>query len=353
MAVGIPAVPLGVDLLIAEAKHRARRRRFIALGLIVVVAAAAIGVTRETRSAVPTSIARFEAAVHDRVQVSDVTSSGGVVVASVPTGFWMTTDDGATWRRAPKISNGTPEFVNRRDGWFVTTGPGLARTTDGGRTWQRLAAPGVTPDVGGVSVSLSFVSPAVGFVDVRPYVKETDELFATADGGTTWQRRTLPPGAYLLGFVTARLGFIDVGGTQYSTADGGRTWSPRQRLCPATFVIARTFVRDCASRGSALFSSLPPAYLGASALSARSWVVGGPAGNYVTTSAGRTWRFVRALDVPRHWHFAAGTFTSTRTGWAVFRRRTHGQVGVLMRTTDRGRHWTPAGPLKPTTHKHG
>lgn len=44
MSVGVPALPLGLDPLIAEARDRARRRRFL-LGGVALVAAAAIGAT--------------------------------------------------------------------------------------------------------------------------------------------------------------------------------------------------------------------------------------------------------------------------------------------------------------------
>jgi hypothetical protein len=43
MAAGIPAIPVGVDPLIADAKQRARRRRLLALVAIVVAALAASG----------------------------------------------------------------------------------------------------------------------------------------------------------------------------------------------------------------------------------------------------------------------------------------------------------------------
>jgi hypothetical protein len=50
MSARVPALPLGLDPLIAEAKERARRRRLVALGLVVVVAAAAVGMTLGLRS---------------------------------------------------------------------------------------------------------------------------------------------------------------------------------------------------------------------------------------------------------------------------------------------------------------
>jgi hypothetical protein len=49
MSAGVPALPFGLDPLIAEAKERARRRRLLALGVLV-VAAVVIGVTFALRS---------------------------------------------------------------------------------------------------------------------------------------------------------------------------------------------------------------------------------------------------------------------------------------------------------------
>jgi hypothetical protein len=51
MSAGVPALPFEADPLIAEAKQRARRRRFLALGaFVVVVAAAAAGTGYELHS---------------------------------------------------------------------------------------------------------------------------------------------------------------------------------------------------------------------------------------------------------------------------------------------------------------
>ena len=50
MSAHVPALQLEVDPLIAEAKQRARRRRLLAIGALAVIAAAAVGVTVESRS---------------------------------------------------------------------------------------------------------------------------------------------------------------------------------------------------------------------------------------------------------------------------------------------------------------
>ena len=52
----VVAPPLSIDPLIAEAKERARRRRLLALGAIVVVAAAVVGTTYGLRSTAGNSL---------------------------------------------------------------------------------------------------------------------------------------------------------------------------------------------------------------------------------------------------------------------------------------------------------
>jgi hypothetical protein len=62
MSVGVPALPLGLDPLIAEAKERARRRRFLALGALV-IAAATVGATfglRPTGGGPPARVVRSD-----------------------------------------------------------------------------------------------------------------------------------------------------------------------------------------------------------------------------------------------------------------------------------------------------
>jgi len=50
MSAQVPALPLEVDPLIAEAKQRARRRRLLVLGALVVIAAAAVGTAVELQA---------------------------------------------------------------------------------------------------------------------------------------------------------------------------------------------------------------------------------------------------------------------------------------------------------------
>jgi photosystem II stability/assembly factor-like uncharacterized protein len=374
---------VALDPVAAEAKRRARRRRLIALGVIVVVAAAAMGTVLATRSS---SAGTLDAAARNQLPVIDVNDSGGGVIHALSLGFanggdWLTNDGGQTWSLVPRAEvPPDPDFVDRRHGWIMKGHPiGLERTTDGGRTWQRLSLPGYTSVGHGLHFSmapivdgLAFVSPTAGFVEVAPFNFSREELFATTDGGVTWQPRVLPAGASLLQMVDARRGYAQGrGGVYYSTADGGQTWRVilRNKSFVPAQVLGRTLVgwtkaTDPPSLyvtqdGGATWSSRRAPVGSLYAVNEHTWVVATPSKVFVTTSAGRRWRSAQ-LGVPAGWTaYQVGPFTSSRTGWAVFVRGTPGKnhdacqspyACVLVRTTDGGRHWMPAGPPTPKGH---
>lgn len=53
-------------------------------------------------------------------------------------------------------------------------------------------------------------------------------MLRTADGGLTWQRRLVAPGLSFegLGFVSPERGWLGSGQSLYATRDGGATWQP-------------------------------------------------------------------------------------------------------------------------------
>jgi len=396
MSVATPTLPRGLDPLIAEAKQRAHRRRLLALGALVVVAAGAMtyGLLPSGRSgtsgasSLPKSLAaRLELAARERDSVWVAGGAGGgVFFAQADDALWLTANSGQTWRGAPKgvSSAGLMDFVNSRYGW-IQEGPWLYRTTDGARSWRRVQVTGRrTP---GASLpnfgrEMSFVNRTVGFLTVSPGYPHggpgSNRLLATDDGGVTWQARgPLPSGAFSAHFDNARRGFTRTASVVYSTTDGGRTWSPVQPSppCPGVLEGGRfggtlqiwrcgASLHVTTNGGSSWIVRRAPFGLKTfDALSARTWV-GGFGGSLgprflMTTSAGRRWVLHR-FATPRHWTIALLKFSSPSTGWAIFGREPPGghaslfswpgprfRATVLMRTTDGGKHWTPAGPLKP------
>ena len=246
------------------------------------------------------------------------------------------TDAGSTWTDValPPGANSLKDitFPDDDHGWAVgqhtQTDPAygpqygdgalLLRTTDGGVTWTLAHA--FDPDVAAGLNRLSFSDPRHGWA-VGQTRTNTPALLATADGGDTWEPRSLPAGVrevHGVAFVDERHGWITAGigpdgadseGAILATADGGGTWTVQWR--------------GAQSPVSALFF----------ADTAHGWVVSNPAeGGTVlrTGDGGATWTATltpgRALG--------AIAFTDTRTGWVA------GQQGAFVYATgDGGATW--------------
>lgn len=171
-------------------------------------------------------------------------------------GIYKSTDGGATWtnmglRETGRIGRVIVHPTNP-DIVFAcalgrTTGPqeerGVFRTTDGGRTWQRVLF--VDPDTGCSGLAMDANNPDVLFAGTWDVVMHTWGMFSggpgsgvyvSRDGGTRWTRIEDP------GLPTSPVGKIDVAvassnsqrvyaliqtadqGSVWRSDDGGRTW---------------------------------------------------------------------------------------------------------------------------------
>jgi photosystem II stability/assembly factor-like uncharacterized protein len=168
-------------------------------------------------------------------------------------------------------------------------------------------------------------------------------LYATADGGATWTRRSVaPPARYeharlvyeLPTFFGPNRGVLPVtllrGGRAdlafYLTADGGRTWQ-----------VAAVLPVGAARPAQPPFSApLPVAVAGPDLW----WVVAGdPPVAYLTVDGGRRWaRMETGLPSFRR---AELTATSARVAWVELWEGTHAELAV---TRDGGRSWRKTVP---------
>jgi photosystem II stability/assembly factor-like uncharacterized protein len=382
-----------LELLIREARARQRRRRLIGAAAVAIVAAAGLSLW----AAIPgrTGAARTGGGAEGttsrgidntgRVQVTKVGTSGGVTWAINSRGMWLTTNGGRTWRpsapadlrRGGLVDQRAIEvaFVNPRRGWLLamsaTHRVELSRTTDGGRTWERLHPSGCcstfdflnrrrglffgfagglyeTRD-GGVTSRL-VKGPALDgwpvFVDARHGVDLLDGgLLWTADGGVHWKDVLLSGQPAAAGDKTVVGGSVTRVGHRlvltaernsrtipYFSNDAGAHWTPRP--------LPSAWVPYIGSNDGALFS----------AATATDWFAAARNELAVTTDAGRAWKIVHVADVPKRWIIGSIDFTSARVGWAIFDGP---RQSYLMRTTDGGHHWTPAGPKARLREKHG
>ncbi len=150
-------------------------------------------------------------------------------------------------RRQPTLSSGNPDwlwinpkpvgddlgqahFLNPREGWVVISGArGLLRTTTGGRLWERVD---FGPTYG--FTTLFFADPLHGWAagndsDLDGYDDLTSVIWATRDGGATWQEQYREPtgGIGALVFANSAVGYaFGRAGLGLKTTDGGRTWQP-------------------------------------------------------------------------------------------------------------------------------
>jgi photosystem II stability/assembly factor-like uncharacterized protein len=163
-----------------------------------------------------------------------------------------TQDGGQSWQEITPPLGASAEilgvkFLDARIGWLVQRALerdqigelSLLRTQDGGVNWEALPSPVST---GGEALSieaaqLDFIDAATGWLAVKLQSGSSfslGRLWATQDGGHTWEERSLPLGEAVK-FLDAERGWV-AGGPEgdelYRTADGGRTWQ-RQELAPS------------------------------------------------------------------------------------------------------------------------
>jgi len=176
--------------------------------------------------------------------------SYGVAAGSEAVELYQSADGGATWSLAAAgmpstLSGSLPfgggksgiSFYNAENGWLTGSDAGnsiyLFATRDGGKTWQRqaLAAPtGYSTEGGSVATRPPiFFGSKDGFLPVIFHQPGQPTIFyVTHDGGASWHA-TAPVtsatnNAFMWSFVDAAHGFATDGSALYATGDGARTW---------------------------------------------------------------------------------------------------------------------------------
>jgi photosystem II stability/assembly factor-like uncharacterized protein len=145
----------------------------------------------------------------------------------------LSTDNGgATWtaQRRGELDLTSVDFISASTGWAVGL-DSLLTTSDGGRHWT------VLPEPCGVIRSVHFVSPQVGYAiagGVDPVAADAllvpatgGAVVSTTNGGESWQPIAAPADPQSVCFSDRENGWLGADGKLYESADGGRSWQMR------------------------------------------------------------------------------------------------------------------------------
>lgn len=266
------------DALIREARRRARRRRagvaavviLAVLALVLVLGGGGGGsVRRHTGGAgAPGSAASQRhpgtvAAARPTAVLPYISDMGlfgrGTGWAANGVGFYLTSDNGAHWRKVPAfkgdvVANLGPVTSAGREHLFAAEDGGhgygtcghpthpapnvgifaigvVLASSDGGASWRASTVPGCA-----LAFGLSFVSTDVGFaLTTAGGWPDRGSLDLTMDGARSWRRVAATPFVGPIDFTSRLDGWgvaapgtparpLVANGALYRTTDGGRTW---------------------------------------------------------------------------------------------------------------------------------
>jgi photosystem II stability/assembly factor-like uncharacterized protein len=206
-----------------------------------------------------------------------------------------------TTGRTPNVK---VQFVNPNAGWIV--GPRLLATQDGGKTWIELRRDGL----GTIQAEeffqgqhwIQFTSPETGWSVGGSGVAKT------TDGGRTWTSIVVTDGEdeslQSLFFISPNEGWV-VGASVYHSRDGGQSWE-RLSHTPAGDVL-----RQRNRRISPSFANYKPALWLKDATNGFMARLDGEV--YATSDSGKTWKIIWQVDKRINDIF----FVNEHAGWIV------------------------------------
>jgi hypothetical protein len=240
--------PNNSELLIKEARRKARRRRLrwiCVLGLVALLVFVTISVMGGSGQSSNRSIAKPSGksvgAGHRSAQTSAalllpssfypeqsldfVTPSEGWMIGPDSNRIMVTHNGGSTWstsfeESAALQSNngfiGSVSFVNVNDGWALINYKGLIATTNGGRTWSQILDPAAGP-----IATFSFTSTKDGWA-----LTDTGALVRTTNGAKVWRVVSTPAvGASICATPSGTVWLGDNANGNVYTSRNGAAWS--------------------------------------------------------------------------------------------------------------------------------
>jgi photosystem II stability/assembly factor-like uncharacterized protein len=232
---------------------------------------------------------------------------GNLWNSSPERGLFKTTDGGKTWEKILYVDENTgccdvaidpddPDIMYagmwefRRTPWSFSSGgkgSGLFRSTDGGKTWSKVTT-GLPPGVlGRVSISISPVRSGIVYALIEA---EKTGLYRSGDKGITWtlmcQSEAINDRPFYFSFLAVDPVDTNIvykpGFNLFKSTDGGKTFG------------------SAAVEGGNYHSDCHPLYIGKK--DPNLLYMGTDGGVYYSMDKGNTWRFMRNLPVSQFYH---------------------------------------------------
>ena len=249
----------------------------------------------------------------------------------------LATDDGGrTWRELRREPRARPWFLDPLHGWLLADS--LSRTVDGGRTWSALAGAGLPRS--GTLGPISFVTVERGFL-VHATPTFGVDLYATGDGGQSWQRLDLPPAAGM----PAAAEFDEV-----RTLGAGAAFAGIRADRPAGAAagwVYRSLETGAGWDVRALPGARASGDVSVALVGPGQWWMAQGRQLWVTGDAGVDW-VPRPAQLPGRAVLGRLQAVNGLEAWSVGRMNAEAGAGaLLLRTVDGGRHWTAIDLPRP------
>lgn len=272
-----------------------------------------------------------------------------------------TSDGGQTWQETtivPQTSAFARQitFLTPQLGWLLLSegaalgseGVEVLRTTDGGATWQTMARtsnttpnrPGSLP-FAGVKSGISFISPTTGWITGM-----MEGLYQTQDSGTTWYRQSLPLPDTLPPATQTYL----TGTGPLLTFDGGEGIFPVELGLSDGRVIPELYRTNDGGQTWQAAGTLPAWPDAITFLNRQEgWAAGVQQHklllSYAIFVGDYTWKTYSEALPPSVTRITDLNFAANgTTGW-IIGETNEGQSTLLLQTTDRGQTWREVQPL--------
>ena len=233
-----------------------------------------------------------------------------------------TDDGGSSWKEVPSpiVGISKASFINSNQGWLINNDGEVYRTTDAGRTWQKISQL--------INQQSLFYTPQqIQFVDeTHGWISETYSIWRTEDGGLNWDlcftsKRGGPSQPGSASFIDARNGWVCADKELYHSDDGGKTWH-RQPL-PVETTCSDVFFVD----------------------ERTGWASVRPSGGiYRTDDGGQNWQHQLGPTEDNNFGIDSLYFLNRENGWAVGRvwPKSIGKEatrGIVFQTENGGKSW--------------